>query len=343
MANCFWCGLGDEVLGLAAPLLDPSTRSGGNYELVSLKIGAIWLSATSLRRELMVRGHDPVVERRRLSRELRRLRERARLTQQEVADKFEWSLSKVIRMETAVVTVSLADLRSLLAYFQVTDQEAVNDLLAASRASRGRPWSDDFKDVLNPEYRKLLGFESSASVIREFCPQVVSGLFQNRSYATALAEVAAIEFDDFDESRQARWVDARMKRQELLEQHDAPVVHLILGEAAIRQIVAGPQVTADQLQHLRDLAERPGFKVQVLPFDAGSNNGVWGPFTIYELTDSDETENILFLESAAKDLLIRDDLELSGRFGRRFEHLAKLASPPEDTASILDEAIRRLH
>jgi transcriptional regulator with XRE-family HTH domain len=291
---------------------------------------------------MMVRGHDPFVQRRRLSLELRRLRERSEETQQQVADALEWSLSKVIRIETATVTISLADLRSLLAHFKVEDAEVVEDLLSASRASRGKPWFDEYRDILTGEFRKLLAFESSASVIRAFCPQIVSGLFQTRSYALALAEVAASEEADFDDSNLERWVDARMKRQELLDQADAPAIHLILSEAVVRQIVADPQITADQLRHLRDLADRPGFTLQILPFDVGPHNGLWGPFTIHELVEGGEYENILFVESAGSDLLIRDDPALSARFLRRFDQLAELAGRPERTVTVLDDAIRRL-
>ncbi|ONI71209.1 hypothetical protein ALI144C_52850 [Actinosynnema sp. ALI-1.44] len=293
--------------------------------------------------EVEVRGSDPFVARRRLSRRLRRLREGAGQTQQQLADALEWSLSKVIRIETEVVTVSLADLRLLLSHFEVTDPEIVEAALAQSRASRTKPWHDAYKDILNPEYRRLLGFEASAAVIKEYCPSVVSGLYQDRPYAMALAEVAGEERTGFDaNSGSTRWVDARIRRQELLDQADAPTVHLILGEAVLRQIVADPQTTAAQLQHLRDLAERPRFTVQVLPFDAGQHNGLWGPYTIYELHDSDAQENILFFESAASDLLVRDDPALGSQFERRHDRLAELARPAEDTVSILGDAIRRL-
>jgi hypothetical protein len=53
--------------------------------------------------------HSPTVRRRRLALELRRLREAARLTCEEVADHLECSASKISRVETGRVWVSPRD------------------------------------------------------------------------------------------------------------------------------------------------------------------------------------------------------------------------------------------
>src|SRR3954471_709174 len=81
---------------------------------------------------------SPTVARRRLRLALREAREKAKLTQQEVAEQMEWSLSKVIRIESGDVSIAPNDLRPLLAYLGVKDRTLVNELLAFAKIARTR-------------------------------------------------------------------------------------------------------------------------------------------------------------------------------------------------------------
>src|SRR4051812_5778759 len=64
-------------------------------------------------------GPDPTIHRRRLRSELRKAREAAGLTQRQTAEAMDWSLSKLIRIETGDVRVSTNDLRAMLTYYTV--------------------------------------------------------------------------------------------------------------------------------------------------------------------------------------------------------------------------------
>jgi transcriptional regulator with XRE-family HTH domain len=69
----------------------------------------------------MVRGQSPTVRRRRLAAELRRLRDQAQLTIEDVAEKLECSSSKISRIETGNVGVTPKDTRELLRLYGVPD------------------------------------------------------------------------------------------------------------------------------------------------------------------------------------------------------------------------------
>jgi transcriptional regulator with XRE-family HTH domain len=69
----------------------------------------------------MSTADTPAVARRRVRLALRAAREAKGLTQGQVADEMEWSLSKVMRIEKGDVNISPADLRVLLGYFDLTD------------------------------------------------------------------------------------------------------------------------------------------------------------------------------------------------------------------------------
>ena len=56
--------------------------------------------------------------RRRLRMELRRLREAARLHQSDVAQRLDWSISKLIRIENGSVGISVTDLLALMSLYE---------------------------------------------------------------------------------------------------------------------------------------------------------------------------------------------------------------------------------
>src|SRR5262249_7905648 len=76
------------------------------------------------------------VDRRRLRTVLRRERETARMTQDQVAVAMDWSLSKIIRIESGTVSISTNDLRALLDLYDVSTPEQKSELVALARAVR---------------------------------------------------------------------------------------------------------------------------------------------------------------------------------------------------------------
>ena len=90
---------------------------------------------------------SPAVQRRRLRTELRRARLQAGLTPAQVAERMEWSLSKVIRIEAGTVGVSANDLKALLALYKIADEDPLASLLALARAGRERPWQSVYRTL----------------------------------------------------------------------------------------------------------------------------------------------------------------------------------------------------
>ncbi len=131
---------------------------------------------------------DPAILRRRLRSELRKARDTAGMTQRDVAVAMDWSQSKLIRIESGAVNISTNDLRALLGHYSV-DSDRSNALVDIARAAREpTPWSI-YKDVATPEYIAFLGYEASASIIRNFEPLLVPGLLQTEEYARTVIGV----------------------------------------------------------------------------------------------------------------------------------------------------------
>jgi hypothetical protein len=81
----------------------------------------------------------------------------------------------------------------------------------------------------------------------------------------------------------------------------------VIHEGALRQLVGGRDVMRGQLERLRDVAERPNVRLQVLPFLAGAHPGMTSAFTVISFAEPgavdvvhvDTTSTTLWLESEA--------------------------------------------
>ncbi len=288
--------------------------------------------------------------RRRLRVELRRARNRAGLTQKDVALALEWSPSKVIRIESGQVAISTTDLKALLAEYGVTDKTVVSDLVDLARNSKKQPWSQ-YKDVLSPDVQAYFGYESSAAIIRQFEPLLVPGLLQTKDYTqTLLANAYGVE-----QRRAERLLEARRARQEIFEREEVPEVFFIIDEAVIRRSVGSPEIMRRQLEHLLSFTERPQVTLQVMPFAVGAQQGLQGPFVLLEFTEqfdsepdskeSSEDESIevdnflVYLESSRTSMSIRDRPEVMGEYLERFLELEKQAASPAESAEIIKAAL----
>lgn len=76
--------------------------------------------------------------RQRLRAELRNERKQAGLTQKQVATAMDWSPSKMLRIEAGIVGISATDLRALLTYYKVDDQQRTQELIALVQSARTR-------------------------------------------------------------------------------------------------------------------------------------------------------------------------------------------------------------
>ncbi len=281
----------------------------------------------------MADGADPSVQRRRLGLELRRGREAAGLTQREAAREVEWSLSKLIRIESGAQGISVTDLNALLALYGVTAPDRVAALATAARGSRGQSWWNGYRDIVSPQFAQLLGHESQAASLRVAHPFLIPGLLQTEEYAAALMGVYR------DHGRAKRIIDLRMERQDRLFDSGAES-SFVVGEEALHRWIGGPSVLRRQLEHLLDIGQHAGAAIRIVPFRGGSHPGLQSPFTLLRLRETDE--EVLFLESINGDDLARDEPDRIAEYGEYFETMYGIALPRKDGDALLRERIDRL-
>lgn len=277
---------------------------------------------------------NPVAAQRRLRVELRHLRERQHLTQQQVADALEISLSKVIRMENGIVHIQRNDLDALLRLYQVSEKKQVEDLLTIARVSRQEAWWDRYRSEFNRRFITTIGLEASASVIRQFQLLLIPGLLQTEDYARTI-----ISTYDTDEDGINLGVRVRMERQQLLDADLGQKLFFIVDEAAIRRQVGGPSVMREQLVRLKELNRRPNISIQVIPFSKGAYLGIRGSFKIFEFDDG--YDYAVDVEQSYDSVLIQNSPEESRMYIENFYDLEDLASGPDELDKLIDSVLAR--
>lgn len=281
----------------------------------------------------MARTYSPTVRRRRLAAELRRLRDAAELTIDDVAERLECSASKISRIETGQVGVTPRDTRDMLELYHVPTEQ-VEALVQLARDARKKGWWHAYGEVFSGAF---VGLEAEAATLRTYQALLVPGLLQIENYMRPVFRAAR---PDATESEIERRVSARLERQKLLEDADPPRYWAIIDEAVLHRPVGGPEVMAAQLEHLAKLASSlPHVTIQVLPFSAGAHAGMDGPFLILGFPEQADPDVVYVENTTALGYLEEpDDVQ---RYTLMFDHLRASALSPDVTVTRLSEAAER--
>jgi transcriptional regulator with XRE-family HTH domain len=281
---------------------------------------------------------SPTVKRRRLAAELRRYREQARLTIDDVAGGLEWSTAKISRIENARVTVLPRDTKFLMRSYGVAeDSETWEQLLTLSRQSRQKGWWHTYGDAIPDWFETYVGLEASAATLRIYESEVVPGLFQTEEYARAVLRATMPAADDEVVNKE---VTVRMARQELLGEPDAPELWVVVNEAAIRRVVGGPQAMREQLSRLTEVARQPNVTLQVLPFSVGAHAGMAGAFHILGFPDAADRD-VVYVYYDTGTLYLEKQLEIE-RYTLLFDHVRAAALPVGESRDLIARATSEL-
>src|ERR1700743_2342490 len=100
--------------------------------------------------------------------ELIRLRKDSGLTQEQVAQRLDWSPSKLIRVEGGRSAITKVDLDALLSEYGISSESQRERLQVLNRGARERAWWASYREELDSGYVDYVGYEAGASFIRQF-------------------------------------------------------------------------------------------------------------------------------------------------------------------------------
>jgi transcriptional regulator with XRE-family HTH domain len=283
----------------------------------------------------MATALSPTVRRRRLALELRHLREAAKLTCEEVAERLECSASKVSRVETGRVSVSPRDVRDLLEIYNVSEDQR-EGLVQLARESRQKGWWHHYGDTVQPRGATYLGLEGAASEIRVFRVSRVPALLQTADYART-ATAAARPGDSLPQIE--RLVDLQLERQRQAMTNQ-PTVWAVLDEAVLHRHVGGPEVMRAQLEYLCDLGAMPDIHLQVIPFGGGAHPCMDMPFVILRFPDQADPDVVCVTHKTGL-LCIEDPVEVD-QYNVYFHHLQAMALSFDDSVALMTSVLKEL-
>ncbi|ROP40983.1 helix-turn-helix domain-containing protein [Saccharothrix texasensis] len=281
----------------------------------------------------MPRGSSPTLRKRRLVSELRRLREAADLTIEDVAERLECSASKISRIETGRVGVTPRDVRDMLSAYGA-DRATSEELVQLARDARRRAWWDEFGDIAPGRY---VGFEADAEWVRTYQGLMVPGLLQSEAYTRALIRAVLPGAEPAEVDRR---VELRKARQALLLEDDPLRLHVVVDEAALRRLVGGPEVIAEQLARLTEVGKLRNITLQVAPFEAGGHAAMDGPFVILSFPEQSDPA-VVYIESPKGDVYWEQPADVA-RYADMFARLSAQSLDPAASSALIGRVAREL-
>lgn len=222
----------------------------------------------------MAAPSEPTINRIQLGMELQQLRENASKEREDVAERLGWYPAKVSKVEQGTTTVSAAEVDALLTFLDA-DQATADRVRRLATEARKRGSYGKVSDWA----RTYVGMEAGAGEILIFAEELLPGLLQTEDYAREIAKASVVtRADDIE-----HLVKSRVERRNKLHNTDPPLLSVILGEAALRRQIGGPDVMRQQLELLRELSDLQHVTLQVLPFTSGSHASVGTSFTLLTL------------------------------------------------------------
>lgn len=254
--------------------------------------------------------------------EMRRLREEAQLSQGAVASRLGCTQTQVSRLEAATRTPSKSDAERLDRLFGAGGGTLFTGLHRRILARPGSPdWFTSWAEEIEP----------AALVLRSWDPLLIPGLLQTESYARHLFTHGPRATPDEVEER----VQARMRRGQILEKDDPPLLLVLIDEGVLRRRVNGSEVMREQLGYLLEVARRPAISIQVV--DSECMSGLAGPFMIAELPNGQP--DIIHADSPVQGQVTADPIYVTSIWNR-YEAIRRWAYPDHMSLKMIEEVRR---
>ena len=297
--------------------------------------------------ELPAVSASPTLGRIQLGVELRRLRETANKTIDQVSRELSellgpgFSPTKLSRLETGKRPANQRDVRDLCVYYGASADD-LDRLVEMAKASRMQNrWQG-----LTEAYAEYMALESIASGVRVYESMLVPGLLQTPEYSNAVAVGNAFEQTAASEGEGADLqvkTDVRIARQQRLRDSPALRLHAIVDENVLRRRIGGDEVMSRQLRQIREVSRLRNVTLQVVPISRGAYPGIESAgFSILDFAPGVHSQDyVCFLEGIVGVVWAEREAERL-RVVRVFQYMEQLALSPKESRELLDTVISEL-
>jgi transcriptional regulator with XRE-family HTH domain len=269
---------------------------------------------------------SPTLRRRELGALLRARRQELGLTVEQVAERLEFSPSKVSRLETGQRGATARDVRDLCDLYGVADAGERERLVALAREGKQQGWwqSHDL------DFSTYVGLEAAATSIKYYQSIVIPGLLQSADYARAMHDV--VVQPKLSPERIDELVRVRLTRQELLKREPPIIISAIIDEAALHRVVGGVATMRAQLARLVEVAEQADVTIRIIPYGAGAHAAMDSTFRILEFGSPAPT--IVFVEGLVGFIYLERSQDVA-KYEEVFERLSDIALSPQESIDLI--------
>lgn len=231
-------------------------------------------------------GNGSAVPRRRLGRNLRELRERASLSQDDAAIALDCSRQKIWRIESGAVPVRPGDVKVLCNLYGA-GPVITRALVALALHTRDKGWWQEYADSLPNWFTRYIGLEAAASQLRFYQGEIIPALLQTRRYTETIYR----DQPGFGAHQRERLVEVQLRRQRIITRcvPPAPRLDVILSETVLHRHIGVACDMWDQLRHLHQLSQRENVSVRIIPLTAEPTlAGAAGAFVLIDFPGGED-------------------------------------------------------
>jgi DNA-binding XRE family transcriptional regulator len=275
--------------------------------------------------------------RRRFGQYMQALRERVtpRLTPEAAAKSVETSRATISRLEGGKQLPNVHLVYAVLGLYGATEEER-DEAMVRWRAAKASTITIEHAADLAPKYAAFRRDESEAITEWTLDYATLPGLVQTSEYIAALVRSVR----HLPANREQPLAEERQARQALLHDPEPLRLHSLISEFAIRCLVGGPDVMAEQLRRLLDVGAKPNVTIQVVPYSAGAFGPMGGPVIILGYDDSDSPHSV-YLDYAVGGESIESQSDVSV-FVAMFEDIKAKALPSDQSAELIRAVLEEI-
>jgi transcriptional regulator with XRE-family HTH domain len=268
---------------------------------------------------------SPTMRQRELGKRLRELRVQHELTVEDVGERLLCSATKISRLETGARRPSLRDVRDLCALYNV-DESTSAELLGLAKGALESHWAQ-YEDLKLDPYLEL---EQDAIIITTFTTYFFPALMQTEEYTRAVIK-AITPMMNPDILQQH--VEARMRRQQVLERDNRPRYLVLLDEAVLHRRAGESAIMATQIDKILKAQRQGKAAIQIVPFSAGILAAQESNFVLLEFEGS---APMVFLEGLTGNHYLERKADVA-RYREAIEYMRYSALDLRGSVQILSE------
>lgn len=259
---------------------------------------------------------------------LRDLREKARLTTRQMADRMGLSNANITHWENGNRLIPLNRLIAYLDALTISGDDRER-LLGLRRRAEGPGELTAGMPSIGPQLAQLIEHEQTATRIVDYAPLALPGLLQTTDYARAV-----LGRGPNTDTR----VALRAGRRDVLTRRRSPVEFLALIDSEVlARPIAPARVMRDQFEHLLEMAELDNVTIRIVPSTApGWHPGLAGNFILFEFGTA---RPIVHVEHYRASAWLWEQPDIADYFDAVRE-IEEKAMTPDRTSEVIEKMIR---